>query len=155
MNLKERKGDLNGLVGRKNLNNWVKSFKQFFKESQKPVFSEKEKIYIKDVGGPFMAKVDSGNDAFCVLHGEDVKIDGDKVTFKSFYKDLTKDLINTIKINVGAGVEEERPIVKFDIMLNDKIYRDVEFSIGNRETNEEKILLGLKFLKPLKATIKL
>ncbi len=133
----------------------MKSFKQFFKESEDPVFSEKEEIYIKGVGGPFMAKVDSGNDAFCVLHGEDVKINGDKVSFKSFGKELFKDLVDIIKINVGAGVEEERPIVKFDIKIGGEIYNNVKFSIGNRETNDEKILLGLKFLKPLKATIKL
>jgi hypothetical protein len=70
-------------------------------------------------------------------------------------KRLTKPLIDRIKINVGAGVEEERPIVEFNIKLKGVTYPKVKFTIGDRKTNDEKVLLGLKFLKPLKAVIKL
>lgn len=131
------------------------SFRQFFKESVKPVFSEKETIIIKGIG-EYVAKVDSGNDAYCVLHGEDIDINGEEVSFKTDKGKLIKTkLVDTITINVGAGVEEKRPIVLFDVVLNGKSYDNVKFSIGNRKDNEEKVLLGLKFLKPLKAKIEL
>ena len=131
------------------------SFSKFFKESVKPTFSEKEPIIIKGIG-KYVAKVDSGNDAYCVLHGEDIDINGEDVSFTTDSGKLIKTkLVDTITINVGAGVEEKRPIVLFDITLNGKSYQGVKFSIGNRKDNEEKVLLGLKFLKPLKAKIEL
>lgn len=131
------------------------SFRQFFKESVKPTFSEKEPIIIKGIG-KYVAKVDSGNDAYCVLHGDDIDINGEDVSFTTDSGKLIKTkLVDTITINVGAGVEEKRPIVLFDITLNGKSYQGVKFSIGNRKDNEEKVLLGLKFLKPLKAKIEL
>jgi hypothetical protein len=131
------------------------SFSQFFKESSNPVFSEKEKIKIIGIG-EYMAKVDSGNDAYCVLHGDNIDINGEDVSFTTDSGKLIKTkLVDTITINVGAGVEEKRPIVLFDIILNGNSYKKVKFSIGNRKDNEEKVLLGLKFLKPLKAKIQL
>ena len=131
------------------------SFSKFFKESVRPVFSEKETIIIKGIG-EYVAKVDSGNDAYCVLHGDDIDINGEDVSFTTDSGKLIKTkLVDTITINVGAGVEEKRPIVLFDITLNGKSYQGVKFSIGNRKDNEEKVLLGLKFLKPLKAKIEL
>lgn len=131
------------------------SFSKFFKESVKPTFSEKEPIFINGIG-KYIAKVDSGNDAYCVLHGDDIDINGEEVSFTTDKGKLIKTkLVDTITINVGAGVEEKRPIVLFDITLNGKSYQGVKFSIGNRKDNEEKVLLGLKFLKPLKAKIEL
>lgn len=132
------------------------SFKDFFiTESKRPVFRQKEKIQIRDVGD-YIAKVDSGNDAYCVLHGENIQINGDSVSFNlENGTQIQKQLVDKININVGAGVEEHRPIVEFDIKLKGKVYKNVKFSIGNRKDNEEKVLLGLKFLQPLKAIIKI
>jgi hypothetical protein len=132
------------------------SFKDYFlKESKHPIFKPKEKIQIKDVGD-YICKVDSGNDAYCVLHGENIQINGDVVSFSTIDgKTIQKSLIDKITINVGAGVEEHRPIVEFDIKLKGKVYKSVKFSIGNRKENEEKVLLGLKFLEPIKALIKI
>lgn len=121
--------------------------------TEKVVFSPKEDIEIIGVG-KFRVKIDSGNDAYGVLHGDDIKIEGDSVHFTtSEDKRIVKPLVDTIKINVGAGVEEDRPIVHFDIILRKKTYKDQKFSIGNRAENEEKALIGLKFLEPLKALI--
>lgn len=120
---------------------------------EKTIFSPKEDIEVVGVG-TFRAKIDSGNDAFGVLHGDDIKIEDDVVHFTtSDNKRIKKPLVDTIKINVGAGVEEDRPIVKFDIILKGNKYKDQKFSIGNRSDNEEKVLIGLKFLEPLKALI--
>jgi hypothetical protein len=130
----------------------MKSFKEFYSES-KITFSPKEPISIVGIGD-FSAKIDSGNDAYGVLHGDDIKIEDDIVHFTtSDGKRIQKRLVDTIKINVGAGVEESRPIVHFDFILKDKKYTNQKFSIGNRSENDEKVLIGLKFLEPLKALI--
>lgn len=120
---------------------------------EKAVFSPKEDIEIIGIG-KFRAKIDSGNDAFGVLHGDDIKIEDDVVHFTtSDNKRVKRPLVDTIKINVGAGVEEDRPIVHFDIILKGNKYKNQKFSIGNRSDNDEKVLIGLKFLEPLKALI--
>jgi hypothetical protein len=129
-------------------------FKEFYTKEESSVFLPKEDIIIRDVG-TYTAKVDTGNDAYCAIHGEDIKIDGDTVTFKTDKgKEITKPLEDTIKINVGASTVEDRPIVKFDFKLKGKIYKNVKFSICDRKDNEEKVLLGLEFLKPINAIVK-
>jgi len=128
----------------------MKSFKDYFLEN---TFDPKEPIKIDGIGD-FIAKVDSGNDGYCVLHGDDIKIKDDVVTFTTAHgKKIKKQLVDTISINVGAGVEEKRPIIKLDFSLKGKIYKNQKFSIGDRASNDEKVLIGLKFLEPMNATI--
>lgn len=130
-------------------------FKEFYSNINKSiVFLPKEEIIIRDIG-TYTCKVDTGNDAYNALHGEDVKINGDTVTFKTDKgKLVNKKLEDTIKINVGASTTENRPIVTFDFKLKGKIYKNVKFSICDRKDNEEKVLLGLEFLKPINAIVK-
>jgi hypothetical protein len=128
----------------------MKSFKEYFLEN---TFDPKEPIKIVDIGD-FVAKVDSGNDGHCVLHGDDIEINDDKVSFTTAHgKRITRPLIDTTSINIGGGVEEKRPIINLDFSLKGKQYKNQRFSVGNRETNDEKVLIGLKFLEPLNATI--
>ena len=128
----------------------MKSFKEYFLEN---TFSPKEPIKIAEVGD-FVAKVDSGNDGHCVLHGDDIEINGDTVSFTTAHgKRVTRPLIDTTSINIGGGVEEKRPVINLDFSLKGKQYKKQRFSIGNRGTNDEKVLIGLKFLEPLNATI--
>lgn len=130
-------------------------FKEFYSKTENfNTFLPKEKVTIKDVG-TYIAKVDTGNDAYNALHGEDVKIKGNTVTFKTDKgEEIQKPLVDTIKINVGASTVEDRPIVKFDFILKGKVYKNVKFSICDRKDNDEKVLLGLEFLKPINAVVK-
>jgi hypothetical protein len=132
------------------INNSMKSFKEYFLEN---TFDPKEPIKIADIGD-FVAKVDSGNDGHCVLHGDEIEINDDTVSFTTAHgKRITRPLIDTTSINIGGGVEEKRPIINLDFSLKGKQYKNQRFSVGNRETNDEKVLIGLKFLEPLNATI--
>ena len=100
--------------------------------------------------GPIEAKIDSGNGAYNVLHGTDIDIKDNKVSFKTINdKILTKDLEETIDINIGSGVIEQRPVVIFDIEIGDKKYPNTKFSIGDRTENEYKILVGKGFIEKL------
>ena len=128
----------------------MKTFKQFF---EKTVIGLIEKISLDGIG-EVDAKIDSGNGAYNVLHGEDIMKQGNKVTFTTINgKRLIKDIEDTIAINVGAGNIEERPVVRFRMSFGGRQFDNVPFSIGNRTTNEYKILVGKDFIKKLDALI--
>jgi hypothetical protein len=126
-------------------------FKQFYIE--KTIIGLVEEITIDELG-PVPCKVDSGNGAYNVLHGENIKLGEGTVKFDTVHgKTIQKDVVDTIVINVGAGNTEERPIVLFDIKLGDKIFKGVKFSIGNRTANEYPVLISATFIKELDALI--
>jgi hypothetical protein len=127
----------------------VITFKKFF-ESNKPL-GLIETITFKELG-PIEAKVDSGNGAYNVLHGVNLQYDDNKssVTFETINnKSLRMPILEFIDINIGSGNIEERPVVEFDIEIGDKNYPKTKFSIGDREDNEYKILVGKDFIEQL------
>ena len=123
----------------------MKKFKQFFIEKQ--VFGLIE-FFDLDGVGKIPAKLDSGNGAYNVLHGEDIQIQGDKVFFRTENgKTLVKDMKGQITINVGAGNIEDRPVVEFDFRIGKKEFKGIPFSIADRSTNLYKILVGKDFIE--------
>lgn len=128
----------------------VQTFKEFY---GKPVFGVNEYIDIDKIGR-VKAKIDSGNEAYNVLHGVDISEEGENVSFTTVEgKRITAPRNGEIKIHIGSGVKEDRPIVKLNIKINGKEYRDVPFSIADRSENEDPILVGEPFLKKLNAVI--
>ena len=128
----------------------MKNFKTFFEAT---IIGLIENIELQGIGA-LEAKVDSGNGAFNVLHGEDIIKQGNKVTFTTVDgKRIIKDIKDTITINVGAGHVEERPVVSFRMKFANTEFDNVPFSIGNRSKNEYKVLIGKDFIKQLDALI--
>jgi hypothetical protein len=126
------------------------SFKYFF---EKTVIGLIEKIELEGIG-EVDAKIDSGNGAFNVIHGEDFVQQGKTLTFKSINgKILVKKIVDTVTINVGAGNYEERPVVTFRMKFGGEEFDNIPFSVGNRSTNDYKILIGKEFIKKLDALI--
>ena len=130
-------------------------FKEAFeKELNRPVLSVDETIDIAGVGNGIKSKQDTGNDGLNVLHGVDHKIDEGNISFTTINnKSVSKPLKGTIKIHIGSGIVEDRPVVEFDIRLNGKIYKNVAFSLADRSKNEEPVLIGAPFIKKLKALV--
>ena len=123
----------------------MKKFNQFFIEKQVLGLIE---FFDVDGIGKIPSKLDSGNGAFNVIHGEDIQVQGNKVHFKTVNnKRLMKDKVDNIVINVGAGNTEERPVVNFDLTIGNKEFRDIPFSIGNRSSNLYKILVSKEFIE--------
>ena len=128
------------------------TFKKFF-EANKPL-GLIETITFKELG-PVEAKVDSGNGAYNVLHGINIEEKDNKVTFDTVNNQkITTPILEHIDINVGSGPDGEatidnRPVVEFDIEIGDKMYPNTKFSIGSREDNEYKILVGKEFIEKL------
>lgn len=123
------------------------SFQDFFFE--KYVIGLIEDIYIDGLG-KISSKIDSGNGAYNVIHGEDIQIDKKQklVRFTTVNAiSLEKDLLEEIIINVGAGKQEARPVVNFDIKVGDRSFKNIPFSVGNRSSNKQKILIGKDFIQ--------
>jgi hypothetical protein len=99
----------------------VQSFKEFV---NKPVFGVNEYIDIDGIGR-LKAKIDSGNEAYNVLHGVDVSEEDESISFTTVNgKRIKAPRSGEIKIHIGSGVKEDRPIVKLNIKIGDKKYQD-------------------------------
>ena len=123
----------------------MRSFKQYFVE--KTVLGLEETIYIDGVG-QLRAKLDTGNGAFNVLHGEDIQQDGEMVRFTTENGIvLEKPISDHITINLGAGNKEDRPVVLLNVKIGDRIFHEIPFSIGNRSENTHKVLIGKNFIQ--------
>lgn len=122
------------------------------------VIGVEEPILIKGIG-EIVAKVDSGNSGYNVIHGEDLVVQGDIITFKTLNKDgierrVSKKIKDTININIGGGHIQQRPVVELDVQFGGDDYKKVQFSITNRGDNEHKVLISKDFVgKELDALI--
>lgn len=106
-----------------------------------------EDIEIEGVG-LVKAKTDTGNSAHNVLHGIIQGKESGNVTFQTVDdKVVTFPYEDEIKIHIGSGNKEDRPVVRFNISINGKTYEGVPFSIADRSENEYKALLGEEFIK--------
>jgi hypothetical protein len=130
----------------------MKSFKEF--TESRPILGVTEYITIDGVGS-VIAKVDSGNEAHNVLHGVDIKDSGEgTITFTTIdNKKITLPKTGHIDINIGSGNIENRPTVALNIVLKDKSYTNVPFSIADRAENEQQVLIGEPFIKRLNALV--
>ena len=128
----------------------MRSFKQFFVE--KNILGLEEDIIVDGVG-TISAKLDTGNGAYNVLHGEDLEFGKDRQNHQPIVRFTTMNSIrlekpvkDTITINLGAGNTEERPICLFDCAIGGKRFPNTPFSIGNRSDNDHKVLIGKGFI---------
>jgi RimK family alpha-L-glutamate ligase len=102
---------------------------------------------VKIDGVEYEAKVDTGNSGYNMIHGEDIKDNGNHtVTFKlSNGKKITKKIVSRIIVKSGIG-EKKRLVIFMDIEFHGKKYPNIKFSIGDRNHMSTKVLLGLQFL---------
>jgi hypothetical protein len=123
----------------------MRTFKEFFVE--KNILGLEEDITLEGLGN-IRAKLDTGNGAYNVLHGEDLETDGKIVRFTSMNNfRLEKPVEEMITINVGAGNKEERPVCLFNCSIGGRNFPNIPFSIGNRSDNMHKILIGKNFIQ--------
>ena len=53
-----------------------------------------------------IAKFDTGNSVLSVLHAENIKVSGGKITFTNNNKTITTSLVKEYKAQTGAGIDE-------------------------------------------------
>jgi ribosomal protein S6--L-glutamate ligase len=100
----------------------------------------KEVVNIKPFGR-IVGKFDTGNSGTSVIHADKMKVSGKKLTWTLEGKTITSDIIRTQKIKVGGlrDYEEERYAIKLDVEFAGGYYKDVEFTLDDRD-EKSKIL---------------
>lgn len=133
--------------------------KQFLRLTlEKIIIGIEEPMLVKGVG-EILAKIDSGNGGFNVIHGEDTTIQGDILNFKTTNKDgqerrVSKKIKEYIDVNIGGGHVQHRPVVELDVQIGGKDYKKIPFSVTDRSGNDNKILISKDFVgKELDALI--
>lgn len=122
------------------------------------VIGLEEPILIKGIG-ELLAKIDSGNSGYNVIHGEDFVIQGNILNFKTVNKDgderrVSKKIKETLRVNIGGGHIQERPVIEMDVKFGGEDYKKVLFSVTDRSDNEHKVLISKDFVgKELDALI--
>lgn len=126
-------------------------FRKFYETQQ--TIGTVEEIEIEGIGR-IPARIDTGNTGYNVLHALTVTpIDKDKVRFTTIGdKTLEKDIKGTIEVLAG-GKNHNRYVVHFNLRIGSQFYQDIPFSLTDRSSNEEKVLIGEPFLKKMNAVI--
>jgi len=131
------------------------SFAKYISETN--VLKLYETIYLEGLG-ELKSMSDSGNTAYNVLDARDIEMfDNDKrVKFITTDKNITleKEVVEPIKIHIGSNVNEDRPVVMFNIKFKNNEYKNIKFSLADRSNNETPVLLGREFFDILKNTNK-
>lgn len=107
-----------------------------------------EKLIIKGLG-ELNAKMDTGNGSYCIIHSDKWKIKDDKVIWKFHNKEYTHDLEDIKKIRMGALKDrvEERPVILLDVELYGTIYKDIRFTLSNRDGYFGDVLMNRDFIR--------
>ena len=113
----------------------------------------KEILTIKPFG-ELVSKFDTGNSGMPVIHADKFKINGNKITWSLLDKTITSDIVRKEDIKVGGlrDYDEDRYVVKLDVEFAGGFYKDVEFTIDDRE-DRTPILLDRAFMKRLNVMV--
>ena len=114
------------------------------------VIGLEEPVLIKGLG-ELSAKIDSGNGGYNVIHGTDFHQQGDKLMFTTHdcngnEKKIQAKVIDSIEINMGGGNIESRPVIELDIKFAGEDYKKIPFSVSDRSTNTNPILISKGFV---------
>ena len=138
--------------------NISKDIIQYFQDpkNRKKVPTEcgyKEVVTIKPFG-EIVAKFDTGNSGMPVIHADKFKIKGKEITWTLLEKTITSKIVREEKISVGGlrDYEETRYVVKLDVEFAGGFYKDIEFTIDDRE-DRTPILMDRAFMNKLNVMI--
>ena len=89
-----------------------------------------------------------------VIHSDKYKINGNKITWSLLGKTITSDIVRKEDIKVGGlrDYEETRYVIKLDVEFAKRFYKDVLFTIDDRE-DRTPILLDRAFMKRLNVMV--
>ena len=101
--------------------------------------------------GALVAKFDTGNSGMPVIHADKFQVSkDDTIRWSLLGKSLTSKIARREEIKVGGlrDYEETRYVVKLDVEFAGGLYKDVEFTIDDRE-DRTPVLLDREFMKKL------
>ena len=114
----------------------------------------KEILTIKPFG-EIVAKFDTDNSGMPVIHADKIKpLSNTKVQWSLLGKTIESRIVRTENIKVGGlrDYDEDRYVVKLDVEFAGGFYKDVEFTIDDRE-DRSPILLDRAFMNRLNVMV--
>ena len=114
----------------------------------------KEILTIKPFG-ELISKFDTGNSGMPVIHADKFQVEkNNTIRWTLLDKTITSKIVRTEEISVGGlrDYEETRYVVKLDVEFAGGFYKDVEFTIDDRE-DRTPILLDRQFMKRLNVMV--
>ena len=98
-----------------------------------------------DVFGKMVGTMDTGNGApQSVIHADSYEINNKKISITLNGKKIITPMLGKYTVETGAG-EEERPIIKLDLLFHNVLYKGLPLTVDNR-TGKSTLLLNRNFL---------
>ena len=136
--------------------NIVKEILEHFKNSKMrhtvPTQCGWEEVVSIKPFGDLIAKFDTGNSVFPVLHAEDIKIKGKKITFTHEEKTITTNLVGKY-VSVTGGGEDERPVVELEFKFAGTNYGKIKIGLDDRSRMNTSVLMNRKLMNKLNVMI--
>jgi hypothetical protein len=101
--------------------------------------------------GEMEGKFDTGNGILSVLHAEDIKINGKKITFTLNGKTITTNLVKMYKATTGGGVDE-RPVVELEMEFMGHSYQFM-FGLDDRSEMGTDVLMNRFAMKTMNVMV--
>jgi len=102
--------------------------------------------------GDLIAKFDTGNAKFSVIHAEDVEVNGNKITFTHGDKTITTKLVGDY-VSITGGGEDKRYLVDLDFEFAGSSYGKITFGLDNRDNFNTDVLLNRKTMRMLNVMV--
>jgi len=102
--------------------------------------------------GDLIAKFDTGNARYSVLHAEDVKVKGKEITFTHGEKTITTKLVGDY-VSITGGGKDERYLVELEFDFAGSPYGKITFGLDNRDDFNTDVLLNRKTMRMLNVMI--
>ena len=102
--------------------------------------------------GDLVAKFDTGNARYSVLHAEDVEVNGKKITFTHGGKTITTKLVGDY-VSITGGGEDKRYLVDLDFEFAGSSYGKITFGLDNRDDFNTDVLLNRKTMRMLNVMV--
>ena len=99
--------------------------------------------------GDLVAKFDTGNARYSVIHAEDIEINDKKITFTHGGKKITTKLVGDYTSITGGG-KDKRSLVDLDFEFAGTSYGKITFGLDNRDDFNTAVLLNRKTMRKLK-----
>ena len=97
-------------------------------------------------------KFDTGNYKYPVLHAEDVKIVGKKITFTTHDKTITT-ILKGMYTSVTGGGEDDRPVVELEFEFAGTNFGKIEFGLDDRDRMGTDVLLNRRLMRILNVMV--
>ena len=102
--------------------------------------------------GDLVAKFDTGNALYPVLHAEDIEVKGNKITFTNGEKTITTKLVGDYVSMTGGG-KDERYLIELEFEFAGSSYGKITFGLDNRDAFNTDVLLNRKTMRMLNVMV--